>query len=118
MAKDQIRRSTRASSCTIFINIFINELILAAKKYEVCNFGEDATIYAFGKDVESVVLSIKKDLLITHNCFKNNHIAASPRRLQVTFLGLKEEPIFHFQDLCIDSQLRFDDHVKNPLPKK
>ena len=46
-----------------FFNIFINDLLLAVKDSEVCNFADDTTIYTFGKDIEDVVLNLEEDLL-------------------------------------------------------
>ena len=46
----------------LFFNIFINDLLLAVKESEDCNFADDTTIYTFGEDMEDVVLNFEEDL--------------------------------------------------------
>ncbi len=111
----------------LFFNIFINDLLLAVKESEVCNFADDTTIYTFGKDIESVILNLEEDLSNTLNWFRDNHMAANPAKFQVMFLGLREEPKFILEindkiipltdkvkllGVTVDSQLKFDDHTK------
>ena len=80
-----------------------------------------------GKDIEEVVVNLEEDLSNTLDWFKDNHMAANPGKFQVMFSGLKEKPtlILEINDkvipltdtvellgVTIDSQLKFDDHVK------
>ena len=46
MARDQIGYSTGVSTWTTFFNIFINDLLLAVKESELCNFADDTEIVA------------------------------------------------------------------------
>ena len=111
----------------LFFNIFINDLLLAVKDSEVCNFADDTTIYTFGKDIEDVVLNLEEDLSNTLDWFRDYHMAANPGKFQVMFLGLREKTKFILEindqiipltdkvkllGVTIDSQLKFDDHVK------
>ncbi len=65
----------------LFFNIFINDLLLAVKECEVCNFADDTTIYTLGKDIEDVVLNLEEDLSNTLDWFRDNHMAANPGKL-------------------------------------
>ena len=47
---------------SLFFNIFINDLLLAVKESEVCNFADDTTIYKSGKDIEDAVVNLEEDL--------------------------------------------------------
>ena len=38
----------------ILFNIFINDLLLFIKETDVCNFGDDTTLYTCGRDIEFV----------------------------------------------------------------
>ena len=55
----------------LFFNIFINDLLLAVKESEVCNFADDTTIYKSGKDIEEVVVNLGEDLSNTLDWFKD-----------------------------------------------
>ncbi len=85
------------------------------------------TLYTFGKDFEDVVLNLEEDLSNSLDWFRDNHMAANPGKFQVMFLGLKEKPKFILEindqiipltekvkllGVTIDSQLKFDEHVK------
>ena len=111
----------------IFFNIFINDLFLEVKESEICNFVDDTTIYTNGNNIKNVILSFEEDLSNTLNWFRVNHMVANPGKFQVIFLGLREQPKLilkindtkiHLTDkvkllgVTIDSQLKFDDHIK------
>ena len=55
-----------------------SDLLLEAKESEICNFADDATIFKDGDNIESVILSLEKDLSNTLNRFRVNHMAANP----------------------------------------
>ena len=110
----------------LFLNIFINDLLLEVKESEICNFADDTTIYANGNNAESVILSLEEDLSRTLNWFRVNHMAANPGRFQVMFLGMREPPklILEINDtpipltdkakllgVTIGHQLKFGDHI-------
>ena len=97
------------------------------KESEICNFADDATIYTNGNNVESVILSLEEDLSKTLNCFRVYHMAANPGKFQVMFLGMRKQPRLTLEitditiplidkvkllGVTIDSQSKFDDHIK------
>ena len=111
----------------LFFNIFINDLLLEVKESGICNFADDTTIYTNGNNIESVILSLEEDLSRTLNWFRTNHMAANPGKFQVMFLGMREQPKLTLEinnitipltdrvkllGVTIDSQLKFDDHIK------
>ena len=74
-----------------------------------------------------MILSVEEDLSNTLNWFRVNHMAANPGKFQVIFLWMREQPklILESNDttilltdkvkllgVTIDSQLKFDDHMK------
>ena len=93
----------------------------------VCNFADDITIYTNGNNVESVILSLEEHLSRPLNWFRVNHMAANPGKFQVMILGMREQPKLALKinditvpltdkvkllGVTIDSQLKFDDHIK------
>ena len=74
-----------------------------------------------------MILSLEEDLSNTLNWFRVNHIATYPGKFQVIFLWMREQPklILEIIDttiplmdkvkllgVTIDSQLKFDNHIK------
>ena len=127
-----MRCFTRVKSRTTFFSIFINDLLLAVKESEDCNFADDTTIYTFGKDIESVVSNLEEDLVKSLNWFRYNHMAANPGKFQFMFLGMKEQPKliletndkiiilsnkFKLLGVIIDAQLKFEEHTKALCPQ-
>eukprot|EP00795_Rhopilema_esculentum_P006458 gene6458-11906_t len=55
----------------LLFNIFVNDFILATKSTYVCNFADDNTKYACGKDVESVAARLEDDVSRALDWFKN-----------------------------------------------
>ena len=38
----------------ILINVFINDLLLFIKETDICNFADNMTLYAHGKDLDTI----------------------------------------------------------------
>ena len=38
----------------ILINVFINDLLLFIKETDICNFADNMTLYAYGKDLDTI----------------------------------------------------------------
>ena len=89
----------------LFFNIFTNDLLLEVKESEICNFADGTAIYTNGNNVESVILSLEEDLLRTLNWFRINHMVAIPGKIQVMFLGMREQPklTLEINDITIPS---------------
>ena len=56
----------------LLFNVFINDLFLFIRKSEVCNFGDDNTLYSVGKNNENVISDRKTDLVAMMQWFKIN----------------------------------------------
>ena len=52
----------------VLFNVFINDLLLFIKETYICNFADDTTPYAFGKELEK-----KKNLLKARNSDKQSN---------------------------------------------
>ena len=51
---------------SILFNFFINGLLLSIKEIDICNFADDTTPYACGKDLDTI--SNKLELEQTQRC--------------------------------------------------
>ena len=73
----------------ILFNIFINDLFMFLKETEICNFGDDNTIYACDKNVENVIYRLKNDIKNVIDWYNANSMVANPDKFQLMFLGKK-----------------------------
>ena len=64
---------------------------------QVCKFADDNTIYACGKNLDSVISNIEKDMKIAIDWYQDNKMVANPEKFQLMFLDLKDD-----SKLCID----------------
>ena len=58
---------------------------------KICNFADDATIYACDTSIDAVTMKLKDDLQKLLDWFKNNRMFANPAKFQMMFLGLKSD---------------------------
>ena len=99
---------------------------------QVCNFADDNTIYASGKNLDSVISNIEKDMKIAIDWYQDNEMVANPEKFQLMFLGLKDDPklcidingnVVQMTDsvkllgITIDSKLNFKQHVQSICKK-
>ena len=55
---------------------------------EVCNFGNDNTLYSCRKDLNEIVTNFEIDLSRLFNRFAENGMVANAKKFQLMFLGL------------------------------
>ena len=111
----------------IFFNIFINDLLLFICDANICNFADDNSIYAAGKDQQEVISILQKEISNVLYWFKVNSMAANPDKFQLMFLGKNKDNIakISFENIIlqptncvkllgisIDSKLNFESHVQ------
>ena len=98
----------------------------------LCNFADDNTIYACGKNLDSVISNIEKDMKVAIDWYQDNEMVANPEKFQLMFLGLKDDPklcidingnVVQMTDsvkllgITIDSKLSFKQHVQSICKK-
>ena len=82
----------------LLFNIFINNLIFEVAESEICNFANDIRS---SNNIESVILSLEKDLSNTLNWFRVNPMAPNPGKFQVMFLGMRKSNLNLLSGLII-----------------
>ena len=113
-------------------NSFINDFFYVMQHSQVCNFADDNTIYACGKNLDSVISNIEKDMKIAIDWYQDNEMVANPEKFQLMFLGQKDNTklcidingnVVQMTDsvkllgITIDSKLNFKQHVKSICKK-
>ena len=73
----------------LLFNIFINDFFYFIHESDVCNFADDNSIYTSGKTIEEVTCKLERDMKIAMQWFRDNSMAANPKKFQLMFLGTK-----------------------------
>lgn len=73
----------------LLFNIFLNDFFIFIEESKVCNFADDTTIYASGKDIYTVICKLEKDIENALNWFQQNSLVPNPEKFQIMFLGTK-----------------------------
>ena len=89
----------------ILFNVFINDLLLFIKETDICNFADDTTLYACGKDLDTISYKLELETNTTIQWLKDNEMVANPSKFQLMFLSkykdiektclLMEKPLHH-----------------------
>ena len=110
----------------LLFNTFINNFVFAIQSSQVCNFADDNTVFACGKNVEEVITCLEFDIENAISWFGENNMVANPDKFQMMFIGLKESKRYCLDingniivntdtvkllGVTIDSKLNFRDHV-------
>ena len=95
----------------IFFNVFINDLLLFIKETDICNFADDTTLYACGKE-----------------WLKDNEMVANPSKFQLMFLSkhknieknmsfdgktIKSLDTIELLGITLNKNINFKRHIQN-----
>ena len=72
---------------TILFNAFINDLLLFIKETSICNFTDDTTLYACGKELDTISFKLEIQTNIAMQWLKDNEMVANPSKFQLMFLS-------------------------------
>ena len=56
----------------LFFNTYINDLLLSIQETDICNYADDATIYACHKNIDNVIWSLENDSTVIIQWFADN----------------------------------------------
>ena len=73
----------------LLFNIFINDIFLIIEQSDICNFADDNTLYACGKNLTEIKKNLVHDTKNILQWFKLNSLKANPGKFQFMFLGVK-----------------------------
>ena len=89
----------------ILFNVFINDLFLSIKETDICNFADDTTLYARGKELYTISFKLELETNTAIQWLKDNEMVANPSKFQPMFLSkyntlkktclLMEKPLNH-----------------------
>ena len=55
---------------TILFNVFINDLLLFIKETNICNFADNTTLYACGKELDTIFFKLEIETNTAMQCLK------------------------------------------------
>ena len=71
----------------ILLDVFINDLLLFIKETDICNFADDTTLYACGKELDTISFKLEIETNRAMQWLKDNEMAANPSKFQLIFLS-------------------------------
>ena len=71
----------------ILFNVFINDLLFFIKETDICNFADDTTLYACGKELDTISFKLEIGTNTVIQWLKDNEMVANPSKFQLMFLS-------------------------------
>ena len=69
----------------ILFNVCINDLLLFINETDICNFADDTTLYAYGKDLATISNKLEPKTNTTTQWLNDNGMVANPSKFQFMF---------------------------------
>ena len=96
---------------TSLFNIILNNIFFFLKDANVGSYADDSTLYAYNKNLESVICSLREDFSILSNWFYDNYMVLNPGKCHFMVFDVKENEQFDL--ICNDVTLKHSSHEKN-----
>ena len=71
----------------ILFNVFLNDLLLFIKETVICNFADDTTLYACGKELDTISFKLEIETNTAIQWLKVNEMVGNPSKFQLMFLS-------------------------------
>ena len=112
----------------IHFNFFINDLLLFIKETDICNFADDTTLYACGKELDTISFKIEIETNRAMQWLKDNEMVANPSKFQLMFLSkyknieknmsfdgktIKSSDTIELLGISLDKNINFKRHIQN-----
>ena len=111
----------------MLFNIFLN-IFFFLKDANLGNYADDGTLYAYKKNLETVICNLRQEFSILSNWFYDNYMVLNPGKCHFMLFGVKENEQFDLLcndttpkhsshetilDVTIDNKLSVDEHIIN-----
>ena len=112
----------------ILFNAFINDLLLFIKETDICNFADDTTLYACGKELDTISFKLEIETNRAIQWLKDNEMVANPSKFQLMFLSkyknieknmsfdgktIKSSDTVELLGITLDKNINFKRHIQN-----
>ena len=112
----------------LLFNIFLNDIFFFLKDINLGNCADDNTIYAYSKNLETVIFNLRQEFSVLSNWFYDKYRKLNLGKCRFTLFGVKENEQFdlicnyitlkhssheNILGLTIDNKLSFDERIIN-----
>jgi len=113
----------------LFFNIYLIDLFLFTENFDLVNYADDNTPYACKKSIEEVIVTLENSTASIFQWVDYNYLKANPEKSHVVLSDNRERcvnisseniqntPSEKLLGIIIDSELKFDIHVKGLCKK-
>ena len=95
----------------LLFNIFLNDIFFFLKDANLGNYADDSTLYAYNKNLETVISNLRQEFSILSNWFYDNYMVLNPGKCHFMVFDVKENEQFDL--ICNDVTLKHSSHEKN-----
>ena len=92
----------------LLFNIFLNDIFFFLKDANVGNYADDSTLYAYNKNLETVICNIRQEFSILSNWFYDKYVVLNPRKCHFLLFSVKENEQFDL--ISSDITLKHNTH--------
>ena len=92
----------------LLFNLFLYDILSSLQKADLGNYADDSTLYAYNKNLETVICNLRQEFSILSNWFYGNQL--NPGKCHFMFFGVKENE--QFDMICNDITLKHNSHEK------
>ena len=136
MLLEEAHQKTFHQRCINFTNIFLNNVFFFLEGANLGNYADDSILYAYNKNLETVICNLRQEFSISSNWFYDNYMVQNPGKCHFMLFWVKANEQFDLLcnditlkhnchqkilDIAIDHKLSFDEHIINackPAHKK
>ena len=112
----------------ILFNVFINDLLLFINETDICSFADDTTLYACGKELDTISFKLEIETKRAMKWLKDNEMVANPSKFQLMFLSkyknieknmffdeksIKSSDKGELLGITLDKNINFKRHIQN-----
>ena len=74
----------------LLFNMFLNEILMFLWKCNLCNYGDDSTLYYTGKDLNRIKKNLEMDFMILHQWLNENHVILNPGKCHYMVISSRD----------------------------
>ena len=88
----------------------LNWVLYYSTSKNLGNYADDSTLYAYSKNLETVIYNLRQEFSILSNWFYDNYMVLNPGKCHFMLFGVKENEQFDL--ICNDITLKHSSHEK------
>ena len=74
----------------LLFNIFLNDIFFFLKNSNLANYADDSTLYAYNKNLKTVICNLRQEFSILSSWFYDNYMVLNPESVTSRFLASKK----------------------------